>query len=175
VLAGVRCLADEGVAVSLAVAGDGPQRGRVARAVEEMPHVFRYAGYLAGDALDALLDACDVGLVPMVASSWVAVPNKLADYAAAGLAVINGLTGEAQALLECYQAGIAYRPGDVQSFMAAVRRYTDDAELLARHRRGARLLAEERFDARRIYREMADWLVKGQEPQPREGCRVAEP
>jgi glycosyltransferase involved in cell wall biosynthesis len=156
VLEGVRRLAAEDVAATLDVAGDGPLRGRV----ERFGAPVRYAGYLNEKAMEALLASCDIGVVPMFPESQVAVPNKLVDYAAAGLAVINGLAGEAQELLDRYQAGVAYRPGDVLSFVAAMRRYADDRHLLAQHRRGAVRLAEEQFDAERIYREMAGWLAK---------------
>lgn len=159
-LEGVRRLVAEGGAVSLSVAGDGPQRGRVERAAAECPEAVHYAGYLERDAMRALMTESDIGLVPMASSSWVAVPNKLVDYAAAGLAVVNGLGGEAQALLDQFQAGIAYQFGDVASFVTAVRRYVGDKELLVRHQKEARRLAEERFDAARVYREMADWLTR---------------
>jgi Glycosyltransferase len=171
-LDGVCRLSSEGVPLTLIVAGDGPQRGRVMQAVAENPAVIRFAGYLAHDELSALLDACDVGVVPMVAASWVAVPNKIGDYAAAGLAMINGLEGEAQTLLDRYQAGLFYRTGDVSSFMDAVRRYAADRVLLERHQQGARRLAEERFDAARIYPEMAKWLehvvMKGMDVEKRD-------
>jgi glycosyltransferase involved in cell wall biosynthesis len=169
VLEGVRKLAAEGMAVTLVVAGDGPQRKQVLKAAAEAPDVILFAGYLSDDALDDVLDGSDVGLVPMTPVSWVVVPNKLIDYAAAGLAVINGLANEAQTLLDTYQAGLAYRPGDVGSFMAAVRCYAGDRKLLERHRQGARRLAEERFEAGRIYRAMAGWLMNPRRPLAEEG------
>ena len=157
-LDGIRRLALEGIPLTLVVAGDGPQRERVSNAVAETPAVIRFAGYLAHDELNALLGECDVGVVPMVAASWVAVPNKFADYAAAGLAMINGLEGDAQTLMDRYQAGLFYHPGNVPSFMDAVRRYAADRELLEQHRQGAIRLAEECFDATKIYPAMAEWL-----------------
>ena len=157
ILTGVRSLASAGVSVSLVVAGDGPQRDKVIQAASECPAIC-YVGYLADEEMGQLMAECDVGLVPMFADSLVAVPNKLMDYAAAGLAVINGLGGESQALLECYQAGLAYTPGNVSSFMTAVRCYVSDRGLLGRHQGGALLLAKERFDAVKIYSEMAEWL-----------------
>ena len=157
VIEGVRALTEEGEAVTLKVAGDGPQRALVLEAIESgLP--INYCGYLKQEELQACLDGCDVGVVPMFASSWVAVPNKVADYAAAGLAMVNGLKGETQAFLERYEAGMLYEAGDVRSFVSAVRRYSKDRLLLAQHRQGARRLAEEEFDAAGIYPAMAKWI-----------------
>lgn len=153
----VRRLADEGVPVKLTVAGDGPQRVRIIEAVRQGAPIT-YRGYLDDKSLQACLSECDVGVVPMFADSWVAVPNKLIDYAAAGLAIINGLKGEAQALLDKHAAGVAYETGSVASLAAAVKRYADDRDLLARHRQAARRLAEAEFDAARIYPAMARWM-----------------
>ena len=157
ILTGVRNLVSEGIPASLTVAGDGPQRDKVIQAASECSAI-RYVGYLADKEMGQLLAGCDVGLVPMFADSLVAVPNKLVDYAAAGLAVINGLGGESQALLESYQAGLAYSPRNVSSFVDAVRRYVAIRGLLEQHQDGALLLAKERFDAVKIYSEMVEWL-----------------
>ena len=156
---GIRMLTAEGCGVTLKVAGDGPQRGRVSEAIEKGMPVC-YCGYLQQEALQACLAECDVGIVPMFTSSWVAVPNKVADYAAAGLAMINGLKGETQELLERYEAGLLYETGDVLSFVSVVRRYSEDRALLARHRHGALRLADTRLDAGRIYPEMARGMEK---------------
>ena len=155
----VRQLAEDGVPVTLTVAGDGPQRGRfIAAGQQGVPIDFR--GYLDDKAMQACQAGCDIGVVPMFPESWVAVPNKLIDYAAAGLAIINGLKGGTQALLDNHAAGLAYETGSAASLTAAVKRYHEDRDLLARHRQAARRLAETDFDAARIYPAMARWLTQ---------------
>lgn len=158
IVSGVGALAADGCPVRLEVAGGGPQGAWLSEvaARRESPVTFR--GYLDDAGVQDCLRSCDVGLVPMFSSSWVAVPNKVVDYAAAGLAMINGLEGETQALLEQYGAGLAYKAGDAASFVRAVQRYAKDRRLLERHRLGAQRLAEERFDSERIYPEMARWI-----------------
>ena len=155
---GMRQLAAEGLAVTLAVAGDGPQRAQILEAIRGGAPIT-YGGYLKQEALLAFMKSCDVGVVPMFATSWVAVPNKVVDYAATGLAMINGLKGEAQDLLDHYGAGVAYEAGDVRSFITAVRRYAHDPALRSRHAQGARRMAETEFDAALQYPQMASWLV----------------
>jgi len=158
IVGGVGALAADGYPVRLEVAGGGPQGSWLSEIAARSGSPVSFHGYLDDSGLQTCLRSCDVGIVPMFASSWVAVPNKVADYAAAGLAMINGLEGETQTLLERYGAGLAYRTGDRSSFVQAVQRYVKDRRLLERHQRGARRLAEELFDAEKIYPEMARWI-----------------
>jgi len=161
VMRGISALISDGVGVTLDIAGDGPRRSEIERYVRGGGQGIRLHGYIDQVKLVKLLGECDVGLVPMRSESWVAVPNKVTDYAAAGLAIINGLEGETKSLLNEYGAGLDYRCGDVASFMRAVQRYADDRTLLARHREGARRLAESVFDPDKIYPGMAVWLANG--------------
>ena len=112
VLAGVDVLKRKGVSVSLDIAGFG---GKVAES-----DAVRFHGMLDREALGRLLAQCDVGVIPMNADSFVGLPNKLAEYAAAGLRIVSSLGGETEALLAKYECGRTYRPGDVDGFVAAV-------------------------------------------------------
>lgn len=153
---GVCTLADEGLSLTLDVAGDGAHWGWVAgiaAGCRQSP--VRFHGYLDEAGMRVFLRLADIGVVPMRDSSCVGVPNKVVDYAAFGLAIISGLSGEALELLTDFAAGIGYETGNVESFIRAVRRYAADAALLERHQSGARHLAEEAFDEREIYPQMA--------------------
>ena len=144
VVAGVRRLRQElGEGITLDVAGFG---GTVAA-----EDGVRFHGMLGRKELDALLAKCDIGLVPMKSDSFVGVPNKLCEYAAAGLRIVSSLTGETQALLEKYRCGATYRWGDAASLAAAVR--------AARTCESARTMCEREFDAARIYRDYVERLV----------------
>jgi len=155
VIGAVARLRRSGVAVTLDLAGGGEKAVRLRASASAD---VRFHGFLGGAALADLLRAADVGVVPMFPASRVAVPYKLADYAAAGLAVLTSLDGESLGLVETFQAGCGYRVGDTADFEAAVGRYAAEPALLAAHRAGARRLAEERFDAARIYPEFVRWL-----------------
>ena len=105
----------------------------------------RFHGCLAAAELASLLRSCDVGIVPMRDESFVGVPNKMFDYAAAGLAIVSSLTGESAELLHKYACGITYRAGDAASLAEAVRQ----AGCLSKG--ASRQLCEREFDAKRIY------------------------
>jgi glycosyltransferase involved in cell wall biosynthesis len=153
-------LAAEGAAVTLEVAGDGPLRRWVESAAGRPGSPVRFHGYLGEGPLRELLGRCDAGVVPMADRSWVAVPNKVVDYAAAGLAQINGLSGESLALLNRYEAGLGYAAGSRPSFKQAALRYAGDRALLRRHQINARRMAGELFDAAKIFPELARWLAR---------------
>ena len=114
---------------------------------------IRFHGPLGADDLRALFACCDVGLVPMDASSHVGVPNKFFDYSEAGLAIVSSLKGESADLLRTYRCGATYRPGSAASLAAAVR----EAAALARG--ASRRMCETEFDASRIYTGLVSFLV----------------
>jgi glycosyltransferase involved in cell wall biosynthesis len=155
VLGGVAGLVREGKPVSLDLAGCGPKEVALRRFIAGQPcgvrERLRFHGYLGADELRRLLGESDLGLIPMKPESWVAIPNKAGDYAEAGLAMINGLTGETAALLAQWQAGTSYRVGDPASFSAAIMGYLDNPSRVRQEGANARRLAEERFDRQRIY------------------------
>ena len=95
----------------------------VRRAAESLGMELVIAGgdnYLGVEDLEKLLSNCDVGVVPMSCDSWVGLPNKLFDYAKAGLPVVSSLSGETAALLEKYACGATYRAGDAASLAEAI-------------------------------------------------------
>lgn len=139
-----------GVPVELELAGAGPGERRL-RALAGDSAAIHFHGFLDKASLTGLLRSCDVGVIPMFDRSLVAIPNKVADYASAGLAVLNSLTGETARLLERYGAGCPYRAGDVESCASAIKRLADDREALESMRGKALRMANEIFLARKIY------------------------
>ena len=111
--------------------------------------------YLGAADLERMLASCDVGVVPMASDSWVGIPNKMFDYAKAGLPVVSSLGGESADLLARYRCGVAYRAGDAGSFADAVRR------ALALERGASRRMCEEAFDATRIYDDYVRFVSEG--------------
>jgi len=158
-LKGVVDLINDGVSLSLDIAGDGPCRRVVELAADKSNGAISFHGYLSGDELTQLMNKCDVGIIPMKDESLVAIPNKLVDYASHGLAVINGLTSETKELLNKFDCGVLYETGSVYSFKRAVMRYHDDRALLKVHKVNSRCMAEQNFDAAKISAAMALFIA----------------
>ena len=107
---------------TLDVAGDGPHRADLeqrARALGVADRVT-FHGRLPAAALEELLASSTAGLVPMTEESFVGIPNKVADYASAGLVAVSSLNGECADLLARHGAHIAYRAGEADSLAAAL-------------------------------------------------------
>jgi len=149
-----------GCAVTLALAGDGPQRIELERLARTLTaeQVVQFHGVLTGASFETLLRSADVGVVPMFTQSWVAVPYKLADYAAYGIPVINCLSGETQSLIERYQAGWYYNATHVEDFRHVLCSLLENKDEINIAGRNIRRMAEECFDARVIYPRFVQWL-----------------
>ena len=157
-LEALRKLKAEGLPVLLEVAGEGPLRTQIQEGIRAgLP--IRFHGVLKGNELNLLLDRSEIGVVPMQAAMGVGIPNKIFDYAAHGVAIVNGLRGESERLVEAYGAGVNYEVDSVDSLVNALRRLIVNRTLLAASCRASRRLAEERFDAARIYPGYAAWLT----------------
>lgn len=100
---------------------------------------------LGREDLERLLAGCDVGVVPMSEDSWVGIPNKVFDYAKAGLPVASSLGGETAELLGRYGCGATCRPGDASALADAIR------TAAALPKGVSRRMFEQEFDAVKIY------------------------
>ena len=105
----------------------------------------KFHGALSAADLQKLLSACDIGVIPMNDASGVGLPNKIFDYASAGLGIVSSLNGESAALLAKYRCGATYRPGDGASLTAAIR------QVMTFERGASRQMCEREFEAMKIY------------------------
>lgn len=135
----------------LDLAGTGPTETALRKQAEGTPNIT-FHGFLPEAELRELLARATIGVVPMFDASGVAIPNKAADYASAGLPIVTSLGGELRRLIETYRAGGAYPPGDVAAFRRTVEQLPEGAG------ENARKLALERFDARKIYPAFAAFV-----------------
>ena len=144
--------------VRLDLAGTGPTESSLRRLATGCGAIA-FHGFQRRDDYEALLRQSEIGVVPMFAQSHVAVPNKLADYAAAGLAILNCLTGESEELVASAKAGANYRAGDVAGLSAAIRSLAADRDALLSLRRNALALARREFLASAIYPALCDFIL----------------
>lgn len=156
----VKEMIDEGYAISLDLAGRGDQEESLKARAQSKTDDIRFHGMVAGRDLSELLGNADVGVIPMFANTYVAVPYKLADYAAAGLPMISCLKGESEALITKYEAGWFYEAGSVASLKRALKVCVKvvKEKKISSYRINALRLAEECFDADKIYPEFVTWL-----------------
>lgn len=137
--------------VTLDIAGNGPDRAHLERLGRAGN--IRFHGYLGERDLHGLLQACDVGIVPMFPESCVGVPGKLADYAAAGLRIVESLGGETAEIVERYRVGVHYEAGNAESFVSALEQIRDSV------RAGDFAGFQTHFDARQVMDGYVQWAT----------------
>ena len=159
-LAAARLLSAQGVAATLHVAGTGRLESSLRTAAETIRGScsLRMHGLLDRGAYVRLLSECDVGLVLVKPESLVAVPYKVCDYTAAGLALVNSLPGELEQFVSDYRAGMSYTAGSGDSLARAIALLAGDRHRLLDMRQGSRRLAESEFDREKTYARFANWL-----------------
>lgn len=87
--------------------GDGPKRIQFEKLANQLGVNVEFLGRKEYIEAMKILSQCDITLNPIVKNSKASIINKVGDYAALGLPVINSLQNEEyQGLLEEYNAGI---------------------------------------------------------------------
>ncbi len=147
----------------LHLAGTGPLEPALRQAAEQkglLPEGrVRFHGLLnRADATRLLLEA-ELALVPNRPASLVACPYKAAEYAAAGLPLISCLGGELGGLIRHFEAGTEYKEGDVESLDTALKKYSQDPDLLQTHGQNSRRMAATLFDRSKTYPGFAEFIL----------------
>ena len=127
------------------IAGDGPFKGRVEAYVAEKKHArLYYAGRLLPDKLAALYNVCDIALCAYSNRSNVEMPDKIYDYTAAGLPVVNSLRGEVSDVIREKRIGLQYDAGNSRDLLETLEILANDDAL-----RGE--MARNSYDAGMLY------------------------
>ena len=145
--------------VRLDIAGTGPTESTLRKQASGCDAIV-FHGFLQRHEYEELLRKSEVGVVPMFGKSHVAVPNKLADYAASGLAILNCLPGESEKLITSSLTGANYRAGDVAGLIAAILSLASNRDSLLSMRRNAIALAHREFLAASIYPALCDFILE---------------
>lgn len=153
-------LRKQGVSVLLELAGEGEKLPALKEQVKRLSlgGAVKFHGYVQGGALEALLQRCDLGVIPMLPESMVAVPYKAGEYLSAGLPVISSLPGELDHWLSEYQCGARYESGNAESLARVIGEYVGDCRRLAAEKVQAISLFRSNFDRSATYQAWAKWL-----------------
>ena len=157
-VAAVASLAAGGFPVRLDLAGSGPDEPRLRRQAKGCPAIA-FHGFLDEGRFHALLSGAEVGVIPLVSESAVAIPYKLPDYASHGLAVLGCLGGESGRLVASREAGLSYRPHDGEGLKKVIRSLAEDPAGLAAMRGNSLRMAKDNFLASNIYRRFSDFVL----------------
>jgi glycosyltransferase involved in cell wall biosynthesis len=131
-------LARDHAEVTLAIAGDGPEKGRLQEQCRLLGIAERvtFLGHLDRGSLAERYRRASIFVLPAIRD---AMPNAALEAMASGLAVIATPGGAADLIRD---NGFVIAPGDPSSIRHAVGRYLADPRLLAAHQERSRALAQ---------------------------------
>lgn len=143
------------------VMGRGPLQEKFQQYADQLNVPMTFTGMLPYEQMVPMLCACDIAVNPIMHGAAQSVINKVGDYAAAGLPVVNTQEcSEYRNLVTGYNMGINCENGDAQGLAEAIERLILHPKLRKEMGRNNRRLAEARFDRSVTYQEIVD-LIKG--------------
>lgn len=134
------------------IMGDGPLKEKfeeyaIAKRINAL-----FTGRLPYDEMVGMLGACDIAVNPISRGAAQSIINKHADYAAAGLPVVNTQEClEYRDLVESYNMGLNCNNNDSSDLADKLLILLKDNELRECMGKNSRRLAEEKFDRKRTY------------------------
>lgn len=118
--------------IRLIVAGDGPYAAQLTKFIKDRDNErLLFVGKLTPKELAGLYGSCDIALCAYTARSNVEMPDKIYDYTAAGLPVINSLRGEVRTVICDQKIGLQYHAGDPDDMLKALLGLESNATLCA--------------------------------------------
>lgn len=145
--------------IKFIIIGDGPLKEKFESYSIKKNVSAEFIGRLSYEKMAGILTVCDIAVNPIKKGSAGSIINKVGDYAAASLPVLNTQEcKEYRDLLEHYEAGINCintNPNDVANKLMTL---CKDVELRERMGTNNRKLAEEKFDRVYTYRSIIDLI-----------------
>lgn len=162
ILRATKKMIERSYGIKIIFAGTGPHEKLLKRQAAKLriQDNIDFRGQLDISRLAQALAESDVALNCVLPESYCLLPNKVGDYFAAGLPIINSLPGEFQALLKNTSSGVQYRAGDSDSLAEAMRYYLDNHDIAVQHGKNARKLAELEFNRDKTYPLLADFIER---------------
>jgi glycosyltransferase involved in cell wall biosynthesis len=141
------------------VIGDGPLREKLESYASKLSLPVTFTGMLPYYEMVPLLCSCDFAVNPIKRGA-ASIINKVGDYAAAGLAVVNTQEcPEYRALVDSYSIGVNCENGDVSQLADAIDSLATNKKLRLAFGANNRRLAEERFDRAKSYMKIKDLIL----------------
>lgn len=142
--------------------GDGAEKNKLIVFAED--HYMKNVTFLPPilkEEVPAYLEIFDVALVPLKKNDTfkTVIPSKIFEAAALHIPVLLGVEGEAQKLIEDYNAGICFEPENEKDFLDKLSLIKGDQELYENLARGGQKLAE-KFDRKILAGKMLNHIQK---------------
>ncbi|MBR3614640.1 MAG: glycosyltransferase family 4 protein [Clostridia bacterium] len=156
VIDAIKILNNKGIKnILFVVMGSGPLQEEFEAYSKEQKVNCDFTGTLAYDEMIGRLCACEIAVNPIRKGSAGSIINKVGDYAAAGLPVVNTQESpEYRKLVEDYQIGFNVETSNAEEMAEKIELLYKDKALRKRLGKNNRKLAEEKFDRKHTYKEI---------------------
>ena len=147
--------------IKFIVMGDGPLKQEFEEYAKARNINCEFTGKLKYENMIGLLCSCDIAVNPIKAKSAGSIINKVGDYAAAGLPVINSQESkEYRYLIDENQIGINVENDDSNSMSSAIELMCSDYKKRKEYGNNNRKLAEKKFDRQNTYSKIINVICK---------------
>lgn len=155
VMKAIKLLNDKGIKnIKFIIMGDGPLKSNFENFAKEHDINCEFTGRLEYEKMVGLLCACDIAVNPIKSGSAGSIINKVGDYAAAGLPVINTQESkEYKEIVDKYKIGFNCK-NDKYDMTNKIEILLEDKELRIQMGENNRKLAEEKFDRKKTYKNI---------------------
>ena len=141
--------------------GDGPLKQKFEAYAKEKSINAYFTGRLAYGEITSILKSCDLAVNPISSGAAQSIINKHADYAAAGLPVINTQESpEYRELLSNYKAGLNCTNNDPLDLAEKLEYLYMNESKRKEMAKNSRFLAEDKFDRSNTYKSIYNLFYK---------------
>lgn len=160
VIDSIKILNDKGLKnILFVVMGDGPLKESFEAYSKEKEVNCEFTGRMAYEEMVGKLCSCDIAINPISKGAAQSIINKVGDYAASSLPVVNNQESrEYRKLVEDYQIGFNVENSNPEEMAEKIELLYNDVELRKRLGENNRKLAEEKFDRQHTYKEIINLI-----------------
>ena len=146
--------------ISFIVMGDGSYRNKFESYANQKSVSCSFLARIPYPEMCGILNSCDIAVNPIVANSAASIINKHADYAAAGIPVINSQESiEYKKLVDEFKMGFNCKNGDSLDMANKIKYLIEDENTRLEMGKNARKCAEIKFDRRLTYKKIYSLLL----------------
>lgn len=142
--------------IKIKILGQGPDEDKLKKLKERISATnVEFVGFLPYEKMAAFLSKSDMTVNAIKRNASQSIINKVSDYFAAGIPMLNGCCcKEQQEMVEKYMVGLNYEPEDPLSLANCINELSINKELVKTMGDNARELALEKFDRQKSYMDI---------------------
>lgn len=142
--------------IKFKILGQGPESESLKQYAKSLGvNNVDFVGFVDYERMAAYLSKSDMTINSLKARASQSIINKVADYFAAGIPILNGsLCKEMQYLVDYYKTGVNFQPENVESLESAILHVINNSEVSNTYGENAKKLALEKFDRKTSYLEI---------------------